>query len=856
MTTVELSRRNFIKTAAATSVAVKVGFIGARAKAANAHDMGLETSPGWIAPDGNPRYAVDAFARVTGEKVFGRDFRGADLPGWPNEQSHAFFILGTKADRAFDGVDLSVLGADLQPDRLVVAEDLVRDGVHMPDPKWYGEVLLVAKGATAPMLGHPVALLIYRDFVRYDAARRLVRSSDRIVRYGAVTGPKTLPHYGLWRYVRVLEDMPDPEGREAPKLEALVLGKFEGDTHVWPKPDPNGPPPAKAMAAAGDIARDVAAAGDDSLVLQRDFFSQSTDGTPMDTDSGLAWFDAAKRVLHLVAATQSPYEGAELAAEMVAKTKFDVRGVDFKVTPTVVGYGSKETAPFPYFTVVAGLYAEGRPVRLVLDRFQQFQMGLKRHAFWMKDTIVANRKSGKFKIFKAEFHTDGGGRESVTPRVALAATTEAMSMYHFPKGEVATAALASRAIEAGSLRGFGRIQSQSATEMLVDEAAERLGIDAIELRLRNLRTVGTKNVPDDAPAMRNEEVLRKARAHPLWAERKERKAAFEAANPGKKYGVGFASVQRGFGFPFEAAAALLAIDENGRVTLRHVATELGQGATTSQAVIVGKILGRAPDRIEFSAVEWPELPMTSVSSDYMSQDKQDKGQTDPRWTPLFTTGSSASKGAHYFGQATREAATVLRRYGLWPAALAVWSKTAPTGAVPSLRYEDARLVDGRLTVQNYEPLPIERLAAMAHALGLVTGVAVHTFNRRRGNWAEAVFDIPGTGPTKLALDGLSLQYGSGAPADRKALMTANGYHFIARSSVTYPRVFGPTSLSGDRRIARRTRGRHKDGQSRSALASLDPGMRQPDRPAVGVESAPGRHRHGHRSRSLRISAAL
>lgn len=73
--------------------------------------------------------------------------------------------------------------------------------------------------------------------------------------------------------------------------------------------------------------------------------------------------------------------------------------------------------------------------------------------------------------------------------------------------------------------------------MLVDEAADLLGIDPIELRLRNIATLGTKNVPPDVPALRNEEILRKAQGHPLWAGRKERKAKFEANNPGKRYGA-------------------------------------------------------------------------------------------------------------------------------------------------------------------------------------------------------------------------------------------------------------------------------------------------------------------------------
>ncbi|WP_163278985.1 hypothetical protein, partial [Klebsiella aerogenes] len=66
------------------------------------------------------------------------------------------------------------------------------------------------------------------------------------------------------------------------------------------------------------------------------------------------------------------------------------------------------------------------------------------------------------------------------------------------------------------------------------------------------------------------------------------------------------------------------------------------------------------------------------------------------------------------------------------------------------------------------------------------GVTVHTFNRWQ--WTEAEFDIPGEGRLRLPLDALALRYGEGAGADRKALMTTGGWHFVERAAVYYPPV--------------------------------------------------------------------
>jgi CO/xanthine dehydrogenase Mo-binding subunit len=697
-----------------------------------------------------------------------------------------------------------MLGADLQPDRLVLAEHLERDGVTMPDAASYGEVILVAKGRTPPMLGHPVALLIYRDFDRYDAAKRRLQFNADVVRYGAHTGSSVPPHYGAARYVRIQGDTPDPEGRYVPKLDASIFGKFEGDAMVWPAGDANGTPPARGMAAAAEIDRDIATAGDDALVLTREYFSQQIDGSSLEADNGIAWYDPATGVLQMVISTQSPYEVALNAAEMLSKAKIDpgkTKKLDLQV-PYTVGYGAKERAVFAYYTVLAGLYGDGRPVRLANDRFEQFQMGVKRHAFFMKDTLVADRKTGKFRIFKAEFKNDGGGRAGVSMNVGNSGGKSAQSFYYFPKSDVITAALASRAVEAGATRGYGSLQTLTATEMLVDEAAALLGIDPIELRLRNMATLGTKNVPADAPALRNEEMLRKAQAHPLWTSRHTRKVTFEADNPGKKYGVGFAQVQRGFGTGAEAGVASVTIDANGRIALRHVANEIGAGTIMIQAVMVANILGRAPERTQFGAVDWPEMPLASTEKPYTTpQDKEDELKRDPRWTPSFSSNVAASNGAYFYGQSTRQAAHALRRFGLWPAAVAIWSQSADGGKAAQARYEQATFADGKVGAAGLEALPLERVAAKAHAMGLITGVAVHTFNRNRGGWAEAEFDIPGAGPTRLPVDGLSVRYGDGAPAARKALMTSGGFHFIARSSVAYPSLRDVLGLTHQSSIA-------------------------------------------------------
>ena len=75
--------------------------------------------------------------------------------------------------------------------------------------------------------------------------------------------------------------------------------------------------------------------------------------------------------------------------------------------------------------------------------------------------------------FKADFEANGGGRCNFSPSVAMVGATAAQSIYYLPKSDLSAVAIASRAVDAGSARGYGTLQSMAATEMMVDEIAEQ-----------------------------------------------------------------------------------------------------------------------------------------------------------------------------------------------------------------------------------------------------------------------------------------------------------------------------------------------------------------------------------------------
>ncbi|MES2263276.1 MAG: molybdopterin cofactor-binding domain-containing protein [Pseudomonadota bacterium] len=780
---VEISRRNFLKAGAIAGVTVYVAPLGGKAFASLFEEKIL-TPIVWNGKDGQAKFRIDGLAKVTGSKVFARDIRARDMPHWPQEQSHAFILRTTRTDRTYQGIDLALLGDDLKPDRVVTAADLERDGVKFPP--FYGDDMLLPEGKAAAYLGQAVAILIYHDFARFRFAKDRLQFQDKAIRYGDAVPLLERDPWATFRFVRVGgATSADDDAFSSLKNAMVFPSMMRKQQPVWPDGVEHGKLGEQGMFYANQIKSELDQPPADWLVLERDYNTQSVDTAALEPDNANCWYDADKQELHMVVPTQGPQEVADSTVQMLKNGKFPVKKLFLHPCYTV-GYGSKDHYNFPFYGLLTALYADGKPVRLANDRYEQFQSSIKRHAFKMKYRIGVDRKSGMLQSFFGTFEANGGGRCNFSPSVAMVAATAAQSIYYFPKNDFTAIAIASRAVDAGSARGYGTLQSMAATEMMIDEFAAKLELDPIEFRLKNALRSGMKNSQGAIPAgaIRVDEVLQKAKIHPLWTGRAKAKAAFETTNPGKRYGVGFACTQKDFGTGAESSFAKVEISADGSVKLVHSGTEIGTGMSTSQAIACAKWLGKPANDVQTSNIDWSDLPVVSTGDPYiMSQAEQDKLSANPRWSPTYSSPASATNSAYYYTHSTREAARVIFTHGLWPAAMAIWSQGIGGGQAQSLviRIEDARWVDGKLSADGLQALPFQQIVAKAHELGLVTGATVHVFNRWQ--WSEAEFDIANAN-VRLPVDGLSLRYGDGADQGRKAAMnTPGGYHVLNRKRV-------------------------------------------------------------------------
>ena len=769
------SRRDFLKTMVIGGVTVYIAAPFSFAHAALFNNGILEPAS-WDKKDHRIRHRLDAFAKVTGEKVFAFDIRAKDMPNWPEQQAYAFVLRVTEADKKYEGFDLSLLEKNqLLPDKVVTAEILEADSVKLPS--FFGDDLLLPKGKTPGYLGQAVALFIYNDFARYRFAKEMLQFREDIIQYGEYTGFLERDPWSTYRGVRIGGNDPfDPDVYSAMEYSAISKEGYRKYIPFWPEANKGGNMDERGMYYAEHLASEFKNPPEDWLILDREIFSQSIDASAMEPCSSNGWYDAKTSSLHFVVADQSVMDVKKHIIQLVTSSKYPLK--NFYLHPcSTVGYGTKGGAIEPMFGVVATLYSH-LPVRFANNRYEQFQSGIKRHAFNMRYQLAVDKKNGKIASFIGHFTANGGGRCNYTPGVVAVGATGVQGIYYIPKSDIIAEGIASRAVDAGSVRGFGTLQSMTAFDSLLDEAAKILDQDPVQFRLNNLMSAGMKNTQGAIPAgdMRGGEVLKACSEHTLWKDRRERKLRYETDNPGKILATGISCAQKDFGTGNESSFVKIEISPEGKISLWHSGLEIGSGMETSQTVLCAKWFGVPAHHSYFAMTDWPDLPMNTKDHHDLTQEKQNELSKNPLWTPAYSSSTGASNSAYYFSHVTSEAGRVLFDYGIWPAALSIWSEGIGGGQADPLtvRREDARWTDAGLTADGLEPLSLERIVKRLYEIKGLTGVVAHGYNRWQ--WAVADFKILKE-TVSLPLDGLSLKWAD----DTK-------YHINERLFVRYPAV--------------------------------------------------------------------
>jgi CO/xanthine dehydrogenase Mo-binding subunit len=247
-----------------------------------------------------------------------------------------------------------------------------------------------------------------------------------------------------------------------------------------------------------------------------------------------------------------------------------------------------------------------RPVKLALSVSESFKTITRHPARVTVKTGIA--KDGRLLARECQVYMDTGAYADAGPRVTQKAGYRSLGPYQVPHAKVEAYGVYTNTVPAGAFRGFGALQVTWAYESHMDMIAERLGLDPLDLRLKNLLKKGDLYTAGDTPVDCDlEEGLLKVADAIGWREK--------SAQPNRAKGI--SCCIKDAGGTYKVAGATVKMSSDGSVVLLTGTVEIGQGPRTALSQVVAEELAMSMDEITVAQLDTDVTPYdisTSASS--------------------------------------------------------------------------------------------------------------------------------------------------------------------------------------------------------------------------------------------------
>jgi len=241
-----------------------------------------------------------------------------------------------------------------------------------------------------------------------------------------------------------------------------------------------------------------------------------------------------------------------------------------------------------------------RPVKIVWSRRESIIGHGKRHEVAIKAKWGAT-KDGRLVAAESELIGDGGAYMYTSNKVLGNAAITSTGPYFIPNVKTDVYGVYTNNVPGAAFRGFGAPQALFMAESQMNKLAEKLGMDAVELRLKNaLRDGDTMGVGTPVPRpVSIVQCIEAARDRFGWTKLKKKKNDSHIAR-GYGFAAGFKNVGFSFGYQ-EHCWAKVEIHGNGaidRVVVHHAGAEVGQGTHTVMVQMAAEALNVSADKVE------------------------------------------------------------------------------------------------------------------------------------------------------------------------------------------------------------------------------------------------------------------
>jgi CO/xanthine dehydrogenase Mo-binding subunit len=259
-----------------------------------------------------------------------------------------------------------------------------------------------------------------------------------------------------------------------------------------------------------------------------------------------------------------------------------------------------------YEAIVASLARKARrPVKIVLERSEEW-LTLNRHPATVHIKLGA-RKDGALVAKQVKCWVDTGAYADAGPGVAQKMGFASPGPYRIPHVWVDSSCIYTNLPPNGAFRGYGAMQSIWASERTMDLLAQKLGMDPLELRLKNVLVDGDQYATGEVMHDVHFKECLKASAEKIgWAENRK--------------GKGLCVLMKGMQTP-SRASIVVAADEDAGYNVYCATAEMGQGAWLSIRMMAAELLGLPLEQVHFPIPDTDHVPYdtrtTSSRSTYV-----------------------------------------------------------------------------------------------------------------------------------------------------------------------------------------------------------------------------------------------
>ena len=359
------------------------------------------------------------------------------------------------------------------------------------------------------------------------------------------------------------------------------------------------------------------------VVVEHVYGTTWLDHAFMETEAGIGYPDNKGRIV-VVSSTQNIHYKQKEIARLLAIPEERVEVIQ---ATTGGGFGGKLDVTVEGF-IALSVYHTRRPVVIGYTREESLLSNTKRHPLYIEYKTGA-KKDGTITAIKVGITGDTGPFASYGETVCLRAAVHATGPYEIPNIHVDSRMFFTNNPISGAMRGFGVPQLAFAHESQMDEVALMLGIDTLDIRVKNALKKGSLTATSQV--LQNSvgivETLR--RIEPYWRRRAKENIHTGFGLGCMYYGIGNTGISN-------PANACLNIIGDGKIALHTGACEIGQGSDT----VLVQILQEALD------LKMEDIVLV-------------RGDTD---TSRDAGSSSASRQTYISGGAVLDAAMKMRQY--------------------------------------------------------------------------------------------------------------------------------------------------------------------------------------------------